>query len=71
MRAALMMDREHSREVLLPYRSRGLSQLVIPMSSIYGDLHVYDRIEFCGIHDALHQEQMERVIKFPGFPGGG
>ena len=71
MRAALMMDREHSREVLLTYRSRGLSQLVIPMSSIYGDLHVYDRIEFCGIHDALHQEQMERVIKFPGFPGGG
>ncbi len=71
MRAALMKDREHSREVLLPYRSCDLSQLVVHMRSIYGDLHVYDRIEFCGIHDALHQEQMGGVTMFPGFPGGG
>ena len=68
MRQALVADKEASRAVLLPYRSRDLSRLVFPHPR-YGERHLYDVIEYSGIHDALHQEQMERVTRHAGFPG--
>lgn len=67
MRRALLADREASHTALLPYRSRDLSQLVFPHPR-YGERHCYDVIEYSGIHDALHQEQMERVRRSPGYP---
>ncbi|MEE9273919.1 MAG: DinB family protein [bacterium] len=70
MRDSLLPDRRASLDLLLPHRSRNLSRLVIPSAS-YGDLHFYDRIHYLGIHDYLHREQMERVLRAPGFPAAG
>jgi hypothetical protein len=67
MRQALLPDKEASQAALLPYRSQDLSRLVFPHPR-YGDRHLYDVIEYSGIHDALHQEQMERVTRSPGYP---
>ncbi len=67
MVAALASDREASREALLPYRSRDLSGLVLP-HPVYGERHIYDVIEYSGIHDYLHHEQMTRVTQQPGYP---
>lgn len=67
MRQALLAEREASHAALLPYRCRDLRQLVFPHPR-YGERHVYDVIEYSGIHDALHQEQMERVTRSPGYP---
>ena len=63
-----MSSREETRAALTPYRSRDLEHLLLP-SANYGDLNVYDRMHYMGIHDALHMEQMERVTKAAGFPG--
>lgn len=68
MAAGLQPAREATREALLPWRGRDLSRLVVP-SPRYGALNAYERIAYSGIHDALHQEQMERVTRQPGFPG--
>lgn len=67
MIAALAPDREASREALSPYRSRDLSRLVLPHPT-YGERHLYDVIEYSGIHDYLHHEQMTRVTQQPGYP---
>ncbi len=63
----LIPARQATREAFLPYRSRDLSRLVPPPGR-YGDLNLYERIAYSGIHDALHREQMERVTRQPGFP---
>jgi hypothetical protein len=68
MRQALLGERETTRTALLPYRSRDLSRLVFPHPR-YGDRNLYDVIEYSGIHDYLHHEQMERVTRSPGYPG--
>lgn len=67
LRAALMADRETLHEVLLPYRSQDLSHLLFP-HPVYGERNLYDVIEYAGIHDALHGEQMERVTRHPTYP---
>jgi hypothetical protein len=67
LRAALMADRETSRQALLPYRSRDLGRLLLP-HPLYGERNLYDVIEYSGIHDALHGEQMERVTQHPTYP---
>jgi hypothetical protein len=67
MQAALVADREASREALLPYRTRDLSRLIFPHPR-YGDRNLYDVIEYSGIHDYLHREQMERVTQHPDYP---
>ena len=67
MCAALMADREASREALSPYRTQDLSRLIFPHPR-YGDRNLYDVIEYSGIHDYLHREQMERVTQHPGYP---
>lgn len=67
MQAALIADREASRDVLLPYRTRDLSRLIFPHPR-YGDRNLYDVIEYSGIHDYLHREQMERVLHSPDCP---
>jgi hypothetical protein len=67
MKNALLSDRETFREVLLPYRSRDLRRLVFPHPR-YGERNIYDVIEYAGIHDYLHREQMERVTRSPGYP---
>jgi len=67
LRQALLADREASRNAVLPYRSRDLTRLVFPHPR-YGERNLYDVIEYSGIHDALHQEQMERVTRCTGFP---
>ncbi len=67
MRTGLIPAREASRNALLPYRSRNLSRLVFPHPR-YGERNLYDVIEYSGIHDALHHEQMERVTSSPGYP---
>ena len=64
----LMASREETDAALASYRSRDLEHLVLP-SANYGDLNVYDRMTYMGIHDALHLEQMERLARAPGFPG--
>ncbi|MFP6871746.1 MAG: DinB family protein [Nitrospinota bacterium] len=64
---ALMPSREETAAALRPYRSRNLESL-LPPSTRYGDLNIYDRMAYMGIHDALHHEQMERVTKAEGFP---
>lgn len=66
----LMPSREKTVEMLKPFRAYDMERLV-PPNSRYGDLNIYDRIEYMGIHDALHQEQMERVLKTPGYPTAG
>ena len=68
MIAELLPAREATREALLPWRARDLGRLVVP-SPRYGALNAYERIGYSGIHDALHQEQMERVTRQPGYPG--
>ncbi len=68
MTPLLLPSREETNAALAPYRSRDLEHLILP-SANYGDLNVYDRMHYMGIHDALHMEQMERVTKAPGFPG--
>jgi hypothetical protein len=67
MRHALLPAREATREALLPYRSMDLSRLVLAHPR-YGDRHLYDVIEYSGIHDYLHCEQMQRVTRSPGYP---
>jgi DinB superfamily len=67
MRQALIPEREASREALASYRSQDLSRLLFPHPR-YGERHVYDVIEYSGIHDYLHREQMERVTRQPGYP---
>ncbi len=68
MTPLLLPSREETDAALAPYRSRDLEHLVLP-SANYGDLNVYDRMHYMGIHDALHMEQMERLARAPGFPG--
>jgi hypothetical protein len=70
MRAQLLSDRETSREILSAFRQRDLSRLVLPHPK-YGQRHVYDVIEYSGIHDYLHCEQMQRVTRSPGYPATG
>ncbi len=65
----LLPSREETNKALLPFRSYELERLV-PPNSRYGDQNVYDRILYTGIHDALHQEQMERVTRTTGYPKG-
>lgn len=67
LQAALIADREASRQALLPYRSRDLSRLLLP-HALYGERNLYDVIEYSGIHDALHCEQMEPVTQHPTYP---
>ena len=64
----LFPSREETAAALQPYRSRELERL-LPPPTRYGELNVYDRMTYMGIHDALHQEQMERVTREPGFGG--
>jgi uncharacterized damage-inducible protein DinB len=68
MRTALLPARETTREALLPYRAKDLSRLMLPHPR-YGDRNLYDVIEYSGIHDYLHCEQMQRVTRSPGYPG--
>lgn len=70
MRGQLQSDRETSREALLAFRQRDLSHLVLSHPK-YGQRHVYDVIEYSGIHDYLHGEQMQRVTRSPGYPATG
>ncbi len=63
----LLPSREETINALLPFRARELERLVPPKSR-YGDQNVYDRMFYMGIHDALHQEQMERVTRADGYP---
>jgi hypothetical protein len=67
MQRALLPAREASRAALLPYRSRDLSRLIFPHPR-YGERSLYDVIEYSGIHDYLHCEQMQRVTRHPGYP---
>jgi hypothetical protein len=68
MRQALLAARQATREALLPYRARDLSRLLFPHPR-YGERNLYDVIEYSGIHDYLHCEQMQRVTRSPGYPG--
>ena len=70
MQAHLLSDRDTSREALSAFRYRDLSRLVLPHPK-YGQRHVYDVIEYSGIHDYLHCEQMQRVTRSPGYPATG
>ncbi len=63
----LLPSREDTNKALLPSRAFDLERLV-PPNTRYGDQNVYDRMFYMGIHDALHQEQMERVRKTTGYP---
>ena len=55
-------------ESLTPFRSIDLSLLIpMPYNQTYGPLNMYERIYYSGIHDYLHQEQMERVTKQKNF----
>ena len=65
----LMPSREETNAALDPFRPRDLEDLLAPSHS-YGDLNVYDRMTYMGIHDALHMEQMERVTRADEFPKG-
>jgi hypothetical protein len=67
MRQALLPAREASRQALLPYRITELSHLVFPHPR-YGERSPYDVIEYSGIHDYLHCEQMQRVTRSSGYP---
>jgi hypothetical protein len=67
MRQALLPARQATREALLPYRSTDLSHLVLAHPR-YGDRNLYDVIEYSGIHDYLHCEQMQRVTQSSGYP---
>lgn len=67
MRHALLPERQATRAAILGYRTRDLSRLLFPHAR-YGQRNIYDVIEYSGIHDALHCEQMERVTRSPGYP---
>lgn len=67
MCAALLSDRETSLQAVRPYRRRDLSRLTLS-HPVYGDRNCYDLIGYWGIHDYLHQEQMERVTRQPHYP---
>ena len=66
----LMPAREETNKALAPYRERVLERLN-PPATRYGNLNIYDRMNYMGIHDALHKEQMERVTQASGFPAAG
>jgi hypothetical protein len=68
MRRGLLAAREATRAAFLPYRSTALSRLLFPHPR-YGERNLYDVIEYSGIHDYLHREQMERVTHHVGYPG--
>ena len=70
MRGRLLASREAVLDALRPFRARDMSRLVLRPSR-YGDQNVYDRIEYTGIHDYLHHEQMERLVRLDGFPKEG
>jgi hypothetical protein len=70
MRLQLLSDRETSQEALAAFRQRDLSRLVLSHPR-YGQRHVYDVIEYSGIHDYLHCEQMQRVTRSPDYPATG
>jgi DinB family protein len=67
MRQALLAERQATREAVRGYRTRDLSRLLFPHAR-YGQRNIYDVIEYSGIHDALHCEQMGRVTRSPGYP---
>jgi DinB superfamily len=67
MRQALLAERQATREAVRGYRTRDLSRLLFPHAR-YGQRNIYDAIEYSGIHDALHCEQMGRVTRSPGYP---
>jgi hypothetical protein len=67
MCAALLSDREVSLQAVRPYRHKDLSRLTLS-HPIYGDRNCYDLIGYWGIHDYLHQEQMERVTRQSHYP---
>lgn len=70
MRERLPASREAVLDALRPFRAFGMRRLILRPSR-YGDQNVYDRIEYTGIHDHLHQEQMERAARLEGFPKEG
>ena len=55
-------------ESLVSFRLIDLSLLIPNPRPRYGPLNLYERIYYSGIHDYLHQEQMERVTKQKYFP---
>ncbi|MBM3223159.1 MAG: DinB family protein [Candidatus Tectomicrobia bacterium] len=63
---ALLAERQATREAVWGYRARDLSRLLFPHAR-YGQRNIYDVIEYSGIHDALHCEQMGRVTRSPGY----
>lgn len=67
LQVALLPARETTQQALSAYRGQDLSRLVLPHPR-YGERNLYDVIEYSGIHDALHREQMERVTRSPGYP---
>lgn len=70
MIARLTPNREAVHQMMLPYRSTDMSRYMQEHFR-YGDLNIYDRIVYSGTHDYLHQDQMTRVLKAPGYPGSG
>jgi hypothetical protein len=67
MRATLLVERDTSLQAIRPYRNRDLQRLVLS-HPVYGDRNCYDLISYWGIHDYLHQEQMQRVTRQPHYP---
>tara|TARA_B100000029_G_scaffold117218_5_gene110337 strand:+ start:6948 stop:7508 length:561 start_codon:yes stop_codon:yes gene_type:complete len=55
-------------ECLISFREIDLSSLVPNPRPKYGALNIYERIYYSGIHDYLHQEQMNRVTQHKTFP---
>ncbi len=55
-------------ESFVSFRSNDLSLLIPNPRPRYGPLNIYERIYYSGIHDYLHQEQIERVTKQKYFP---
>ena len=68
MTATLLPKREALHRAMLPHRNTDMSRCVHAHFR-YGDLNIYDRIVYSGTHDYLHQDQMTRVIRAPGYPG--
>lgn len=66
----LTPNREAVHQMMLPYRGTDMSRYMHEHFR-YGDLNIYDRIVYSGTHDYLHQDQMTRVLKAPGYPGSG
>lgn len=67
MRQALLPERQATRAAVLGYRAQDLSRLLFPHTR-YGQRNIYDVIEYSGIHDYLHGEQMGRVTRSAGYP---